>query len=337
MARMMSAALVFSATMLSATFSVSPANSQSGEGYLAFVEWCRSIGGRHVPGSGYGRCDPGSSSSSSDYSGYEAAGQRLGQWLRRQMSGEAARDARQQRAIELNNQGLAAEDPWEKLRFYRESYALWNRPVIRLNLMYGLINAADARWQNDIRRGAEQLDRIDQMLNEAEALNGADLASFELYPELVSSLHYARNRVAQQRAALASQAANATALQDASTRISNIAGQIANEIGAAETEPSNGLAFGDPSQASVVRRALRPLPPQQAAFQRGLPRLEEVENSPGYEAWLRGMDAVVKRDWVLAAAWFGTAQLRDPTNGAFQRAVELSVWTLKAECFIGDV
>jgi len=192
--------------------------------------------------------------------------------------------------------------------------------------MYALINAADAHLYNGTGQ-SDQLDRVEQMLNEAEALNGADLASFELYPELINSLHSARNRVAQQRAALASQAANAAALQDASTRISDIAGRIASEIGAGDTAASSGLGFGDPSDATPVRASPPPLPPQPPSFRRGVPRLEEVENSPGYEAWLRGMDAVVRRDWVLAAAWFGTAQLRDPTNAAFQRATELSEWT----------
>lgn len=310
-----------------ALFAPAPAAAQSGEGYLAFVEWCRSIGGAHVPGPGYGRCDPGSSSSATDYSEYEAAGQRLGQWLGRQLSGEAARDSRQQRAVALNNQGLATDDPWEKVRLYRESRSLWDRPVIRLNLMYALIDAADEHWYSDVQHSSEQLDRIEQLLNEAEALSGPDLTSFELYPELINSLHLARNRVAQQRAVLASQAANAPALRDASTRISDIAGRIASEIGAGETQGSGGLGFGDPSQPSVTRQTPPPLPPSLAPYQRGVPRLEEVEGSPGYQAWLRGMDAVVRRDWVLAAAWFGTAQLRDPANAAFQRATQISEWT----------
>jgi hypothetical protein len=328
-----SAARTLLLASLAATFGaliyVNPASAQSGEGYRAFVEWCQSppINGTHVPGPGYGRCEPGSSAGSSyDPNSWGAQlGTQMGTWMRRQLSGEAARDARQRRASELNRQGLATDDPWEKLRLYREARELWDLPVFRLNLMYALINVADSQLRSDVR--AEQLDRIEQMLNEAEALNGSDLASFELHPELINSLHYARNRVAQQRAALASQAANAAALQAASTRISDIAGRIANEIGASETQGSSGLVFGDPSQAAVVRQSPPPLPPQRAAFQRGVPRLEEVENSPGYEAWLRGMDAVVNRDWVLAAAWFGTAQLRDPTNAAFQRAVDISVWT----------
>lgn len=254
MARMRAAAIALSAIMLSATVCVSPAMAQSGEGYLAFVEWCRSIGGTHVPGPGYGRCDPGSSSGSSyDPNSWGAQlGAQFGTWIRRQVSGEAARDARQQRASDLNRQGLATDDPWEKLRLYREARQLWDLPVFRLNLMYALINAADAHWYSDINRGAEVLDRIEQMLNEAEALNGADLASFELYPELINSLHSARNRVAQQRAALASQAANAAALQDASTRISDIAGRIANEIGATADPGAVDLGFGDPTHASAA-------------------------------------------------------------------------------------
>lgn len=53
-----------------------------------------------------------------------------------------------------------------------------------------------------------------------------------------------------------------------------------------------------------------------------LPRLEEVENSAGRQAWLRGMDAVANSDYELAAAWFGTALQRDPTNAAIARMVD---------------
>jgi hypothetical protein len=71
---------------------------------------------------------------------------------------------------------------------------------------------------------------------------------------------------------------------------------------------------------TVDARGLGALPP-------GVPRLEEVENSPGKEAWLRGMDAVVQHDWQLALACFQTAQQKDPTNAALGRAVDLAKWT----------
>lgn len=59
----------------------------------------------------------------------------------------------------------------------------------------------------------------------------------------------------------------------------------------------------------------------------GLPVYKEIASSPGRVAWLRGMDAVARRDWELAAAWFGTAKLRDPSNAAIGRATNLAIWT----------
>lgn len=56
------------------------------------------------------------------------------------------------------------------------------------------------------------------------------------------------------------------------------------------------------------------------------PRIEEIENSPGVEAWRRGMDASINHDWPLALAWFQTARQKDPENAALGRAVELAQW-----------
>lgn len=58
-----------------------------------------------------------------------------------------------------------------------------------------------------------------------------------------------------------------------------------------------------------------------------LPVPEQMNNSAAMEEWLRGMDAVKARDWVLAAAWFRKGLQKDPSNGALQRAAELSDFT----------
>lgn len=57
------------------------------------------------------------------------------------------------------------------------------------------------------------------------------------------------------------------------------------------------------------------------------PSIDGMERSPGFEAWLRGMDAVVAQDWQLALAWFKTAKLKDPLNPTLGRAVDLAEWT----------
>lgn len=123
-------------------------------------------------------------------------------------------------------------------------------------------------------------------------------------------------------------------LADASERISDIARDTARALGAGgQRTDSTTLSFGTPGSTAITtsrsapetfvnaRGRGQPIP--------GLPRLELMENSPGREAWLRGMDAVATRDWRLALAWFQTAQLRDPGNAALARAIILSSWTLQ--------
>lgn len=334
MTRRWSPGFVLSAMLGVASLAPLPATAQSGEGYLAFIEWCRSIGGTHVPGPGYGRCDPGSGSSSGGLYAPDGWGARAGtainQWFRRQLSGEAASDARHRRAVEFNNQANATDNLDEALRLYRQAHDLWASPVIRLNLMDALIRVAGQEYQRRDPSDPAALDRMERLLNEAEALNRADMASLDNYGATIGWLHSGRNLIAQARADLDAAARNAAALHDASARISDIAGQLANELGDSGAANTSGLGFGDPGQMTVVLNRpdrLPPLPPSPPPFDRSVPCLEEVENSPGYEAWLRGMDAVVRRDWILAAAWFGTAQLRDPDNVAFRRAVDISEWT----------
>lgn len=70
----------------------------------------------------------------------------------------------------------------------------------------------------------------------------------------------------------------------------------------------------------ISHGAMASLPPD-------FPRIEEIENSPGIEAWRRGMDAAMNHDWQLALAWFKMAQQKDPGNAALGRAVELAQWT----------
>lgn len=325
MARRISPGTMFSATVLIAMLCCSPARAQSGDGYLAFIEWCRGIGGTHVPGPGYGRCEPGSGASSSTYDPNSLGG-RFDTWLRRQLSGEAARDARQQRAVALNNQANGMENWDEALALYRQAYDLWASPVIRLNLIGAMIRAGEAaiysRYSGD---EAATLDRVERLLNEAEALNGADLSSLDGHANVIGYLHRCRNLLAQARADFASAARNRVALGEASERIAAIAGELADTMETPAT--ASQLTFGDPDGIAAPLAGFNSPPPLPPTSRGEVPRLTEVENSPGYEAWLRGMDAVMRRDWTLAAAWFGTAQLRDPENQALGRAVALSEWT----------
>jgi tetratricopeptide (TPR) repeat protein len=59
-----------------------------------------------------------------------------------------------------------------------------------------------------------------------------------------------------------------------------------------------------------------------------LPIPEQMLNSPALGEWRKGMDAVQRRDWQLAAAWFKQGLNKDPANDALLRAAALADWTL---------
>jgi tetratricopeptide (TPR) repeat protein len=59
-----------------------------------------------------------------------------------------------------------------------------------------------------------------------------------------------------------------------------------------------------------------------------LPIPEQMLNSPALGEWRKAMDAVTKRDWAVAAAWFKQGLNKDPANDALLRAADLADWTL---------
>ena len=59
-----------------------------------------------------------------------------------------------------------------------------------------------------------------------------------------------------------------------------------------------------------------------------LPIPEQMLNSPALGEWRKAMDAVQKRDWAVAAAWFKQGLIKDPANDALLRAADLADWTL---------
>ncbi|HEX6102441.1 MAG TPA: hypothetical protein VF031_05285 [Alphaproteobacteria bacterium] len=59
-----------------------------------------------------------------------------------------------------------------------------------------------------------------------------------------------------------------------------------------------------------------------------LPIPEQMLNSPALGEWRKAMDAVMKRDWAVAAAWFKQGLNKDPANDALLRAADLADWTL---------
>jgi tetratricopeptide (TPR) repeat protein len=59
-----------------------------------------------------------------------------------------------------------------------------------------------------------------------------------------------------------------------------------------------------------------------------LPIPELMLNSPALGEWRKAMDAVAKRDWAVAAAWFKQGLIKDPANDALLRAADLADFTL---------
>ena len=96
--------------------------------------------------------------------------------------------------------------------------------------------------------------------------------------------------------------------------------------GLPDDEPRlRGLDDPAPAKSAVVKKdaAKKTGPPD-------FPGIDGIERSPGHEAWLRGMDAVVAQDWQLALAWFKTAKQKDPLNPVLGRAVQVAEWTWDA-------
>jgi tetratricopeptide (TPR) repeat protein len=170
----------------------------------------------------------------------------------------------------------------------------------------------------------------------------------ELYPSDADANHalafvdQAFDRVAQQQAEAERQAeldrqqqvaARAAAeLAEAQSRAAaRVDDLVAESVQALPPSGGPSLAFSaaGPGQSPVnndaglvdARGVLRPLPP-------GLPRVEEIERSPGAGAWRRGMDAFIQGHFQMAYAWFVTAQQHDPMNAALGRAVTVSGWVL---------
>jgi hypothetical protein len=93
-----------------------------------------------------------------------------------------------------------------------------------------------------------------------------------------------------------------------------------NELGLKELSSDELRELKDAPVSSKAASTAKHAPPD-------FPAIEGLERSPGYEAWRRGMQAVVVQDWQLALAWFKTAQQKDPLNPVLSRAVGLADWT----------
>jgi tetratricopeptide (TPR) repeat protein len=278
-----------------------------------------------------------SSSSSSTYEGPGLLGALIHEIFRDRS------DERRARGTELNNQAVLLEKAGqleEALRLYRRALELNpNAAMIKRNIASVLAQIA---WR-DVKSARETgnlatIDRAEVNLSEGERYNipgGPDYQSIaDGITNIRSAIAETRRRTVEERQ-----------LADASRTIAKLSESVAKSLMSENPGLRGaGLDFGDPTpQPTVVTAAAVPTTSalvtsndpmvvdarNRGALPPGVPRLEEVENSPGKEAWLRGMDAVVQRDWKLALAWFQTAQLRDPTNAALGRAILLAQWAIE--------
>lgn len=274
----------------------------------------------------------GTSSSNSTSTG-DTWGTQLGlalrSWVGRQVSGEASRD----RASATNHDAVAAQQAGnldEALRLYRQAHRQnTGSLIIRANLMTALVLVAWRDFQN--RPNTTALSYVERLLDEMDGLRDpAVAAQAPDYNDILAAAARIRDSIESVRAGERQAAENARALGAASRRISGIASDLAGQLNDSRSAASTtGLGFGDPSEAADLRDAPNEAVSlvARATLPPNIPPFQEVDNSPGREAWLRGIDAAARGDWELAAAWFGTARLRDPNNPALGRAVELAEWT----------
>jgi hypothetical protein len=283
-------------------------------------------------------CGTGSSSSSSSNGGL------IGSLIHEMFRDRS--DERRARGTQINNQAVEIERAGnleEALRLYRQALELNpGSAMIRRNIASVLTQIAsrDVAAAHYRERNEAALAGAEARLAEADRYNvqgGPD------HQQIAGWIAQTRTAIAEARAYAAREARNKRLLADSSVRISTITTDISQSLAAeagASQARAQSLGFGDPSAGgTALAQAPAPAPAPivssdpmvvdargRGALPPGVPRLEEVENSPGQEAWLRGMDAVVQRDWQLAQAWFETALQRDPTNLALGRAVLLARW-----------
>ena len=60
-----------------------------------------------------------------------------------------------------------------------------------------------------------------------------------------------------------------------------------------------------------------------------LARVPQLAQSPAAESIRKGYQAMLTRDWPVALAWWQDALLRDPSNDAIVRSVELAQWMVE--------
>ncbi|MDX2275885.1 MAG: tetratricopeptide repeat protein [Hyphomonadaceae bacterium] len=313
---------------------LSPAHAQSAAEYRAWLEWCASVGGTANGDANNPVCTPGGGSSSGQNQYYNGPG--IVEII--QNMAERSRNARLNRATEINNQGVVqynAGNYAAALPLYRQAFEINpNSAVIRINVMMAINGVAYQDLQTArSARDLNALDRIERSLHEVDRLNTGDVASHPDHPTVMNVLARLRADIAWARQEEARARQYQSQLADASRRIASItedlSASLAQNESNARRDRASPLGFGDPSQAAPPAATL-PNTDTSVVDARGpigrqyseLPRLEEVENSPGREAWLRGMDAIANSDYELAAAWFGTALQRDPTNAALARGLD---------------
>jgi tetratricopeptide (TPR) repeat protein len=92
------------------------------------------------------------------------------------------------------------------------------------------------------------------------------------------------------------------------------------------TKPSTVIANAAPA-AEAVPTSIVDARGQTVDLRLPIPEL--MQNSPALGEWRKGMDAVTRRDWAVAAAWFKQGLNKDPANDALLRAADLADFTLR--------
>jgi len=160
--------------------------------------------------------------------------------------------------------------------------------------------------------------------------------------QISSNLEVVRGRIESERAEEAGRAAVSKSLDHLTEVVTNM--QVATTVpgldfdnggnGSTSTSPAVGLGFLPANSATQVASVPGGNPAARVADVQApppnptLPRVAEIENSPGAGEARKAFQAIIAKDWPVAIVWYKQALLKDPNNAALKRSLDLAEYTV---------
>ncbi len=333
---------------------VTVAHAQSGAEANAWAEWCRQQGGTvEITGSNP-ICHPGDSGGGPGFTANQQAmldvagqlGSALGAAIRQSFV-----DAQRQAAANEMRRRWEAEQARQRAQQVEAEQRARNQQL--LASMHSAVGPVDLRPSTSSASGQLRMRTADEMFRAdagqtplvgqggsgayVAALQNRDAAQAALdakSADLIAAQRLVaeaeRNARDNPGASAAQTLARARALRDQAQRERSAAEAALDRANASLQAADDALAGPADvnTNASVVDlRDASATPTLVTALPQGLPRLQEVEDSPGREKWTLGMQAVINHDWARAADLFAQARALDPSNQALINAHSLAEFT----------